>query len=121
MTSITREEARELLGRPKRNKFGAKKVTLDGHRFDSQREALRYATLKLLVKSGDYRDLVLQPRYPLMVGTAKIADYVADFAYVDTTTGEEITEDVKGMQTPVFRLKRKHFEAQYGRKIRITK
>lgn len=121
MTSITREEARELLGKPKRNKFGSKKVTLDGHRFDSQREALRYATLKLLVKSGDYRDLVLQPRYPLMVGTAKIGEYRGDFDYVDTTTDATITEDVKGFETPMFRWKKRHFEAQYGRKIRITK
>lgn len=103
------------------NKFGAKAIVIDGIRFASQREGQRYATLKLLIKSGDYRDLRLQPRYPLMVDTTKVADYVADFEYVDCQTGETITEDVKGVETYVFKLKRKHFEAQYGRKIRITR
>lgn len=105
----------------RRNKFGAKVTVLDGIRFHSQREAHRYATLKLLVRSGDYRDLVLQPEYPLMVGTVKIGRYIADFQYVDCVTGETITEDVKGFSTDMFKWKAKHFEAQYGRKIRVTK
>lgn len=103
------------------HKYRAKAVVYDGIRFASQRERDRYATLKLLVRAGDYRDLRLQPRYPLMVGSTKVADYVADFEYLDAITGETITEDVKGFETDVFKLKRKHFEAQYGRKIRITK
>lgn len=102
-------------------KYGNKPVTLDGIRFHSSREAQRYATLKLLVRSGDYRDLKLQPRYPLMVGSVKIGEYRGDFEYVDTATEETITEDVKGFATDLFKWKQKHFEAQYGRKIRITK
>lgn len=120
MSTLTRQEAKALVGK-KRNKYGARKTVLDGITFDSQREAQRYATLKLLARSGDYADLKLQPRYPLMVGGVKIADYVADFEYRDTVTGATITEDVKGVETAVFKLKRKFFEAQYGRKIRITK
>lgn len=106
----------------KRNKFGAKATTVDGIRFHSSREAQRYLTLKLLIRSGDYRDLKLQPRYPLMApNMEKIGEYRGDFEYVDSTTGETITEDVKGFATELFKWKVKHFEAQYGRKIRVTK
>lgn len=105
----------------KPSKYGAKRTVLDGIAFHSQREAQRYATLKLLVRSSDYRDLQLQPRYPLMVGTVKIGEYRGDFEYVDCATGETITEDVKGFHTDLFKWKQKHFEAQYGRKIRVTK
>lgn len=106
----------------KRNKFGAKPVTVDGIRFHSSREAQRYLTLKLLVRAGDYRELKLQPRYPLMApNMEKIGEYRADFEYVDSATKEVITEDVKGFATELFKWKAKHFEAQYGRKIRVTK
>lgn len=35
------------------------------------------------------------------------SEYIADFCYVDTKTGEYIVEDVKGYKTPDYVLKKK--------------
>lgn len=95
-------------------------VEVDGIRFDSKRESIRWHVLRLLEKSGDVKDLKRQVRYPLHVDGRKIGSWVADFDYVDVTTSELVSEDVKGVQTPLFKWKRKHFEAEYKRPIRIT-
>lgn len=70
----------------RRNKYNAKKITIDGHNFPSKREAERYCELKLFLKAGLIRNLVLQPRFLLQdeffdkneVKHKKI-EYVADF------------------------------------------
>ena len=41
-------------------------------------------------------------------------EYVADFRYLDYERGGLVVEDVKGMKTDVYRLKRKLFLAKYG-------
>jgi hypothetical protein len=102
------------------HKYGAVATEIDGIRFASKKEARRYAELKLLEKAGEIRDLQLQPRYPLcahprMHGAGvKVCDYVADFRYRSGPNGLLVIEDVKGMKTPLYRLKKKWFEAQYG-------
>lgn len=104
-------------------KYRNEPVVLDGLRFDSKRESIRWHVLRLMEKSGDIKNLKRQVRYPLLVGEVKIGEYWADFDYVDCQTKELITEDVKSPATqkiPLFQWKRKHFEAQYGRRIRIT-
>lgn len=102
----------------KRHKFGAIPTVVDNIRFASKAEAARYVQLKLLLKAGEITDLELQPKYPLLVCGIKIGSYVGDFEY---TEGEvRVTEDVKGMKTPLYRWKKKHFEAQYNRPIRET-
>lgn len=100
----------------KRHKYGAVPQTIDGLRFASSKEARRYAELKLLERAGEISDLQLQPRYPLTLNGALICTYVADFAYHDKSGGR-VTEDAKGYRTPVYRLKRKMFAAQYGYEI----
>lgn len=95
-------------------------VVVDGERFDSKRESIRWHTLRLLERSGDVKDLKRQVRYPLHVEGKKIGEYRSDFDYIDNTTKELVTEDTKGFVTDLFKWKAKHFEAQYGRKIRIT-
>jgi hypothetical protein len=42
---------------------------------------------------------------------------VADFRYRQGPRGILVIEDVKGMRTPTYRLKRKMVEAQYGFEI----
>ena len=101
------------------HKYGAKPVTIDGHRFHSKAEGARYRLLTLLVRAGEISDLTLQPRFPLVVCGVTIGHYVADFEYRER--GARIVEDVKGMKTPLYRWKKKHFEAQYGLLIRETK
>lgn len=102
------------------NKYKNKPTHIDGIRFASKAEARRYQELKFLERGGEINGLKLQPRYPLEMNGEKICTYVADFEYRERYD-ELITEDVKGVQTPAFKLKAKMFKAQYGREVRITK
>ncbi len=99
----------------KRNKYGAIKTVVDGFKFDSKKEAARYSQLKLLVKAGVVTKLELQPRYDLIINTVKCGFYKADFRYFEN--GKEVVEDVKGMKTPVYNLKKKLIKAIYGIEI----
>jgi hypothetical protein len=102
----------------RRAKYRAKPTTVDGIRFASKKEARRFSELKLLERAGKIADLELQPRYDLHVAGKKVAAYVADFRYVEG--GETIIEDVKGMKTPMYRMKKKMVMAEYGIVIRET-
>jgi len=93
-------------------KYGAKKTEIDGYIFDSKAEASRYSYLLLLEKAGEISNLNLQPVFPLIINGKKIGKYIADFQYNDQD-GNRVVEDVKGMATPVFRLKKKIVEAIY--------
>jgi hypothetical protein len=105
------------------HKYRAVPTVIDGIRFASKKEAARYCDLKLLEKAGEIRELELQPRFPLYVCKRqngelhKVCDYVADFRYRQGPRGILVIEDVKGMRTPTYRLKRKMVEAQYGFEI----
>lgn len=105
------------------HKYHAIPTTVDGIRFQSKAEARRYAELKLLEKAGEIYGLELQPRFPITVSArgydkpVTICTYVADFRYRFGRMGILTIEDVKGMKTPVYRLKKKMVEAQYGIQI----
>lgn len=111
-------------GDVRRHKYHAKPTVIDGVRFASQKEARRYQELKILERAGKIQDLRLQPEYPLHVvkiyrngwpiEIATVAKYIGDFEYTDCQTGEIITEDVKGMRTSVYALKRKLVAAIHG-------
>ncbi len=97
------------------SKYNAKKTVVDGIEFDSLREADRYCELKLLEKANEIRNLELQPRFLLqdkfkdkMGTTHRKIEYVADFMYVDKDD-KKIVEDVKGVMTDVYKLKKKMF------------
>ena len=116
--------AADLSGK-RRQKYGAKPVTVDNIRFASTKEAKRYGELKLLEKAGEIADLQLQCPFPLAVwqmdfsaDLEEIGEYVADFTYHDIQKNERVVEDVKGFKTPLYRWKKKHVEAQYGIEIR---
>jgi hypothetical protein len=102
---------------PKRHKYGAQAVVIDGIRFASKKEGKRYAELKLLAKAGEINGLELQPELPVASpnGTL-IFTYKADFSYW-TKAGKRVIEDVKGVRTPVYRLKKKIIEVLYGFEI----
>lgn len=97
----------------RRSKFGAVKTEVDGRRFDSKAEARRYQELLLLGKAGELRELELQPSFRLTVNGTLIAHYVGDFAYLDYS-GRYVVEDVKGMKTPVYQLKKKLMKALHA-------
>lgn len=102
---------------PIRRKYRNVPTEIDGLRFASKREALRYCELKLLVKAGEVENLLLQPRYPLTVNGLHVATYVADFQYDEKGSGRRITEDAKGVRTRDFINKAKLFHALYGREV----
>ena len=85
--------------------------------FDSAKEAQRYRELKLLERAKEISNLELQPRFLLQESfrkngkTYRKIEYVADFRYNEN--GKTIVEDVKGLQTDVFKIKHKLFEKKY--------
>lgn len=102
-----------------KNKYGAVKTVVDGIKFDSKAEARRYKNLKLLERAGEITNLELQPRYDLIVNGVKCGFYKADFRYLEN--GKLVVEDVKGMKTPVYNLKKKLIKVIYGIEIFETK
>lgn len=105
----------------RQNKYGAKSVEIDGHRFMSKREALRYGELKLLEIAGRITELKLQPVYPICKNEVHICNVILDFSYRDPITLALTIEDVKGMDTPISRLKRKLLKAFYDLDVEILK
>lgn len=99
------------------NKYKNTKIVVDNIKFDSNLEATRYKELKLLLRAGEISNLELQPRFLLQDSfkkngrTFRKIEYVADFKYIEN--GKTIVEDVKGIQTDVFKLKHKIFEKVY--------
>lgn len=93
------------------NKYKAVRTEVDGITFDSKREATRYMELMLLQRAGEIERLELQPKYDCIVNGRKICTYRADFRYF--TKENSVVEDVKGMKTAVYRLKKKLVEALY--------
>ncbi len=91
---------------------------VDNIRFASKKEAKRYTELKLLFKANQIQNLELQPPLDFIIDGKKIFTYRPDFIYFEN--GKRIVEDVKGMKTPVYRLKKKLIEAQLRVQIRET-
>lgn len=115
----------------KGHKYFAKKCVVDGHKFPSKAEGLRYAQLAQLQRAGLIRELKLQPRFPLYscdlagqrvpirIGKRnQIAAYVADFSYIDAA-GKTHVEDVKGRDLPIGILKRAIVRACYGLDVEV--
>ena len=100
-------------------KFNAKITEVDGIKFRSKREAKRYQTLKMLLLAGAIHDLSLQPRFPFIVNGTLICTYVADFLYKDAK-GQEVVEEVKGFQTPEYKIKAKLFKVLYPQYIYLV-
>jgi Protein of unknown function (DUF1064) len=110
-------------------KYAAVPTVVAGRRFASKAEARHYEQLLLRQKAGDIFDLRCQPRYPLTtvnrdgwpvaitIGPRKVV-YVADFSYTDRA-GTVHVIDVKGFDTPMGKLKRAIFEANYDTKVEL--
>jgi hypothetical protein len=103
-------------------KYHAKKTEVDGITFDSKKEAGRYQDLKLMQKAGLIQNLRLQVKYVLLPKTRICGRhvpekaYIADFVYQDDR-GKVIVEDVKGMRTPLYMLKRHLMKYLHGVEI----
>lgn len=95
-----------------KNKYNAKKATVDGVTFDSQKEAMRYIVLDRMQRSGEIDDLRLQPAFTLQKGFTdregkkhQAIKYKADFSYKRAGESTLIVEDTKGVRTAVFNIK----------------
>lgn len=95
--------------------------------YDSAKEAERARVLHLLEKAGKIRDLREQVRFELIPvqrenGDGKVVEracfYIADFVYVDAATGETVVEDVKGVRTKEYVIKRKLLLWRYSIRIK---
>ena len=99
------------------NKYNAKATEIDGIRFDSQAEARRYVALKNMERAGEIVGLKIHPRYILQ--SPFIRDgrrereitYEGDFSYIKDN--RLVVEDVKGLKTDLYKVKRKMFMYRY--------
>ena len=111
------------------SKFGAIKTQVNGIVFDSKAEARRYGQLLMLEKAGHITGLTLQVPFVLAQGVKFEGDkrakpplrYVADFVYSDVKLGKIIVEDVKGVSTPLFKVKRHLMLANHGIEVKVTR
>lgn len=120
-------------------KYNNKKITIDGIRFDSKKEAKRYQELKTLERAGHITDLKRQVKYVLIPAQYEPSDevfvkgkekgkskkgrlierecaYYADFVY--SCNGEIIVEDTKGIRTTEYVIKRKLMLYVHGIRIK---
>jgi len=95
-----------------KHKFRAIPTKVDDIKFASKKEAKRYQDLKLLQQAGKVLFFLRQTPFHLP-GNVK---YVCDFV-VFWENGEVTIEDVKGMKTPIYVLKKKQVETLYPVKI----
>lgn len=92
-------------------------VVIDGYRFPSKAEGKRYTELRDGQRAGIFSKLERQVRFTIMVNGMKICDYVADFRYYDNERKRVVVEDVKGVKTPEYKLKKKLVLAVLGIEI----
>lgn len=102
------------------SKYHARRCEIDGIKFDSLREGTRYGELKLAQIAGSISGLRIHVPYDIAFNGVKVCRYVADFVYINMATGREIVEDVKGVRTAVYRLKKKLMRACHGIEILET-
>lgn len=101
------------------SKYGSRPTSVDGIKFASLAEARRYRELKLLEQAGEITGLECHPRFVIWQVGRETIRYEGDFAYTDH--GAAVVEDVKGVETAVFRLKAKMFRATYPKiELRIV-
>ena len=99
-------------GKKKMSKYRAYKVSIDGHTFDSQKEADYYSQLKLRLQAKEINGFCLQPTFILAPGLK----YKADFIIFNTDGSTEVI-DVKGFKTKEYIAKKKVFEDKYNLKL----
>lgn len=96
------------MSRRLRHKFHAVATECDGIRFDSKKEARYYKQLKTRKTAGEIVQFLRQVPFHLPGGVR----YVCDFQEFHAD-GTVHFVDVKGMQTPEFKAKKKMVEQLY--------
>lgn len=120
-----------------RNKYHARKCVLNGIEFDSRKEAQRYSELLILERAKEIMNLQRQVKFVLIPAQYGVCErygkngkrlkdgkrliekecaYVADFVYEEN--GKTVVEDVKGMKTKDYIIKRKLMLFKFDIRIR---
>jgi len=96
----------------RRNKFNASSIFYDGNKYDSKAEAAYAKDLDLLIKAKEVKKWERQIKISIDINGYHICNYFVDFRVWKSDGQIELVE-VKGMETEVWRLKRKLLEAVY--------
>lgn len=104
-----------------RTKYNSTKVKIDGYTLDSKAEAKRYSELCLLRKVRAIDQFEIHPKFPIVINGVNVCTVVLDFQYWDESLRTTVYEDVKGVDTPMSRLKRKLVKAVYGIDVTIIR
>ncbi len=102
----------KITNKIRKSKYRANKTSIDGHTFDSQKEADYYCELKLKLQAKEIKGFCLQPTFILAPGLKYKADFVV---FNDDNTYDVI--DVKGFKTKEYIAKKKVFEDKFDLKI----
>lgn len=79
----------------KPSKYLNKPTWVEGVRFASKAEALKWIELRYAERVGTIKNLKRQVRYRLKIGAIEVTKYVSDFEY-DDPSGRHHVVDVKG-------------------------
>lgn len=109
-----------------RRKYGNTKTAFGGLTFDSKAEAARWAELMILERTGQIHGLRRQVAYELApsvkyAGAARAKPalrLIVDFEYRDATG--LVLEDVKGVRTTAFEIKRHLLKSVHGLDMKLT-
>lgn len=103
------------------SKYRNKRVEYGGYKFDSIAEKDRFIELRMLETKGYIKDLKLQVPFVLIPKSKYGRDvrYIADFTYyIDK---ELVVEDVKGVLTKEYKLKKRLMQEKYHITIQEVK
>jgi len=103
----------------RRNKYGAKRAKSNHFKdrsFDSTAERDRANQLRMLEMAGEISDLICQPQISL---SEAAIGYKPDFSYIED--GRVIYEDVKGVETEGFHIKKRLWSKYGPGLLRVTK
>lgn len=115
MEHWTADEYRNFTNNNKKikSKYRAKKTSIDGHTFDSKKEANYYCELKMKLQAKEINGFCLQPIFMLAPGLK----YKADFIVFNKDHSYDVI-DVKGVHTKEYIAKKKVFEDKYNIKLK---
>ena len=131
LEKLGRDQARAAMDKPRKYHNRKCTTTLPENgktiTFDSEKEARHFENLRLRLHYNDIRDLKLQVNFTLQEGFTTAEGervrpivYRADFVYQEPSpTGwRTVVEDVKGVRTKEYSMKRKMMLEKFGVDIR---
>lgn len=98
-----------------RSKYGNVKVEYEGLKFDSKHELECWKQLKVRMRAREISELKRQVRFDLEVNGRRTGKITVDFTWMED--GQLVVADAKSDITRKersYRMKKKHFEAQFA-------